>query len=142
LINASRTLLVGDAAGLVDPFTGEGVRFAIQSGRLAAEAILSGHPGHYAASIDRQIGRNHRLGLILMYLFYSLPHPCFELGVRNPFVTRALVDMLAGRIGYGRVIMYLVGTLPLFLPETVAAASWSAEKAMDRVRKSFIQFGQ
>lgn len=34
-----RTLLVGDAAGFVDAFTGEGIRYAIHSGILAASAI-------------------------------------------------------------------------------------------------------
>lgn len=137
-ISTHRTLLVGDAAGLVDPFSGEGIRFAIKSGRLAAEAILSGHPEHYATLVDRQIGRNHRLGIILTHLFYNFPQLCFELGVRNPFVTRALVDMLADRIGYGRVIMSLFGTLPLFLlSETVAglAKLVGGAKAMNRVRE-------
>jgi flavin-dependent dehydrogenase len=38
LANADH-LLVGDAAGLVNPFTGEGLSYAIQSGILAAHAI-------------------------------------------------------------------------------------------------------
>lgn len=37
-----RVLLVGDAAGLADPVTAEGISFAVRSGRLAAEAILAG----------------------------------------------------------------------------------------------------
>ncbi len=35
-------LLVGDAAGLADPLTGEGIYFALLSAQYAAEAILSG----------------------------------------------------------------------------------------------------
>jgi flavin-dependent dehydrogenase len=35
-----RALLAGDAAALVDPFLGEGIYYAIQSGQLAARAIL------------------------------------------------------------------------------------------------------
>jgi geranylgeranyl reductase family protein len=35
-----RVLLVGDAAGLVDPITREGIYFALRSGELAAEALL------------------------------------------------------------------------------------------------------
>ncbi|NHJ14124.1 MAG: NAD(P)/FAD-dependent oxidoreductase [Candidatus Thorarchaeota archaeon] len=37
-----RTILVGDAAGFVDAFTGEGIRFAIHSGILAAQAMEKG----------------------------------------------------------------------------------------------------
>jgi flavin-dependent dehydrogenase len=34
-------LLAGDAAGFVDPMTGDGLRFAIRGGELAAEAALA-----------------------------------------------------------------------------------------------------
>jgi flavin-dependent dehydrogenase len=33
-------LLAGDAAGFIDPMTGDGLRFAIRGGELAAEAAL------------------------------------------------------------------------------------------------------
>ena len=43
-------LLAGDAAGFVDPMTGDGLRFAIRGGELAAEAALAelrtGLPAH------------------------------------------------------------------------------------------------
>jgi flavin-dependent dehydrogenase len=138
-INTPRTLLVGDAAGLVDPFSGEGIRFAIKSGRLAAEAILCGHPERYASSVDRQIGRNHRLGINLTNLFYSLPQPYFELGARNPFVTRAILDMLADRIGYGGVLLQSIGTLPIFLlMETIVRMGglMGGPKVMDSLRRT------
>ena len=32
-------LLVGDAGGMVNPFNGEGIAYAMESGRLAAEVI-------------------------------------------------------------------------------------------------------
>jgi flavin-dependent dehydrogenase len=34
--------LVGDVARVVEPFTGEGIYYALRSGELAAEAIASG----------------------------------------------------------------------------------------------------
>ena len=43
-------LLAGDAAGFIDPMTGDGLRFAIRGGELAAQAALdelsSGAPAH------------------------------------------------------------------------------------------------
>jgi flavin-dependent dehydrogenase len=36
---AERTLLVGEAAGLVNPLTGEGIDYALESGKLAAEHL-------------------------------------------------------------------------------------------------------
>ena len=44
-----RVLLCGDAAGFVDPITGEGIGYAIESGAIAgtaiAEAVVAGQPG-------------------------------------------------------------------------------------------------
>ncbi len=41
-VQQGRALLVGDAAGLVEAFTGEGIFWAIRSGQLAAQAIVEG----------------------------------------------------------------------------------------------------
>jgi flavin-dependent dehydrogenase len=43
-----RMLLVGEAAGLVNPFTGEGIDYALESGELAASALLKGLSGNGA----------------------------------------------------------------------------------------------
>lgn len=51
-----RVLLVGDAAGLVNPLQGEGIAQAMDSGRAAAEAILGGidqAPDRYGAHLAR-----------------------------------------------------------------------------------------
>lgn len=40
--SSGRALLVGDAAGMVDPVFGEGIRYAMLSGRQAAECIIEG----------------------------------------------------------------------------------------------------
>jgi len=50
--NIPRELLVGDAAGLVDPITREGIFFALLSGQLAADSILGGGDAA-AAYVDR-----------------------------------------------------------------------------------------
>lgn len=40
-------ILIGDAAGHVDPISGEGIRYAIWSAELAAEAIIDGNPAKF-----------------------------------------------------------------------------------------------
>jgi len=42
-------ILIGDAAGHVDPIMGEGIRYAIWGAELAAEAILDGEPAKFDA---------------------------------------------------------------------------------------------
>ena len=56
-----RTLLVGDAAGLIDPLSGDGIYEALLSSRLAAEAVLDLLAGRqadlepYAARLEREL---------------------------------------------------------------------------------------
>jgi geranylgeranyl reductase family protein len=56
--SAGRVLLVGDAAGLVNPLQGEGIAQAMTSGRSAAEAIL-GAPGNAADEYRYRLARTH-----------------------------------------------------------------------------------
>ena len=53
-----RVLLVGDAAGLVNPLQGEGISQAMGSGRAAAEAVLGG-PGDAALRYRRFLGSTY-----------------------------------------------------------------------------------
>ena len=55
---AGRVLLVGDAAGLVNPLQGEGIAPAMTSACAAAEAIL-GAPAHAAVRYRRTLARSH-----------------------------------------------------------------------------------
>jgi flavin-dependent dehydrogenase len=44
---AGRVLLAGDAAGYLDPLTGEGLHLGLASARMAVDVIRSGTPGAY-----------------------------------------------------------------------------------------------
>ena len=74
-----RVLLVGDAAGLVDPITAEGISYALQSGQLAAEAICKGgfdvmRTGqNYQTLLEENILGDLRAGRLLARLIYDHP---------------------------------------------------------------------
>ncbi len=62
-----RVLLVGDAASLISPFTGEGIYSAIVSGALAGRAaVTAADPGReYAKALGARFGRQHRQARLL-----------------------------------------------------------------------------
>jgi flavin-dependent dehydrogenase len=93
---SGRTLLVGDAAGLVNPLQGEGISEALASGRAAAEAILCG--GDAAASycqwIDASYGRFQSIGGMLHRTFRSRPRATSALA--RMLVTAGRAPAIAG----------------------------------------------
>lgn len=55
-VTAERLFLVGDAARVVEPFTGEGIYYALRSGVLAAESIIrAGEPEKSYARAHRKL---------------------------------------------------------------------------------------
>ncbi len=110
-LQRGRVLLVGDAAGLLDPLSGEGIRHALRSGRLAAEAILAGDLSGYTHRVHQEIGRHLGAGRWLAHAFYGLPRLSFRLGARNPVVIGGLLRMLNGEVTYAD----LIGRIPGYL---------------------------
>ena len=109
-LSTRRCVLVGDAAGLVDPFYGEGIRYAMTSARLAAEAIAGDDLTRYEARIWADIGHNLATAGLLANTYYRLPWLCYQLGVRNPAVIRQFVDPLSERFSYQGVARRIIAT--------------------------------
>lgn len=57
---AGRVLLVGDAAGYLDPLTGEGIGLAIGCAEAAVECLAADRPGSYEGAW-RRLTRDHRM---------------------------------------------------------------------------------
>jgi geranylgeranyl reductase family protein len=70
-ISGDGYLRIGDAAHLVDPFTGEGIGFAIVSGHIAADVIAGGHMADYEpllrAKLEQKFKTNERLVRLFRY---------------------------------------------------------------------------
>jgi len=63
---SGRVLFAGDAAGVVDPMTGEGIAQAIESGMLASESIATG--ADYPRLVRRTLGRDLRFAQALQHI--------------------------------------------------------------------------
>ena len=96
-----RALLVGDAAGLVDPLTGDGMYEAFVSGRLAAAAILDLLSGArstlepYARALVCELGPHTAASWAAKSALERFPRLTFQL-TRPPFVWRAIEGLVRG----------------------------------------------
>lgn len=114
-LQRGRTLLVGDAAGLMDPLLGEGIRHAVDSGYLAAKSVSSRSPQRYSQRIHQEIGRDLLWGRLWGRLFYGYPRGSFRLGVRNPLFVQDFLRLFAGEISYRRMLARAVPNVLLGL---------------------------
>ena len=89
-------LLAGDAAGLVGPLTGEGIRYAIQSAGIAAKAIIAGEVGNYSRLIYRQISSDFRFSYLMRSLFFLWPKYCYRHGIKRESASNDLARILCG----------------------------------------------
>lgn len=79
IISSGSVLLAGDAAGLVDPLTGEGLYYAISSGRIAAECSFEYLNGNrhdlsgYPQAVNKELIPELTAAKSLLYYFNAYP---------------------------------------------------------------------
>jgi geranylgeranyl reductase family protein len=106
-------LAVGDAGGLVDPITGEGLYYAIRSGDLASNLVLDGQHSPerkgemYRTLLRRDFIEDLEFGAALAkrlflgrFLFRSAPARMVEYIRRSPRFYDLMQDLFAGTQGY------------------------------------------
>jgi geranylgeranyl reductase family protein len=100
-IAGARALLVGDAAGLIDPVSGDGMYECFVSSRLAAAAILELLGGRaatlepYAAAVDAELASLHRASWQLKRALDRWPRASWRLA-RTGLVWRTVERLLLG----------------------------------------------
>jgi geranylgeranyl reductase family protein len=119
---------VGDAAGLVDPITGEGLYYAIRSADLAARSLISGGTGasdaaqHYRRSLRRDFAldlefASHLAKRVFLgrFLFASVPARMVQFTRFSPKFSAIMQDLFAGTQTYrglkDRLLSNLNGSL-------------------------------
>lgn len=105
-ISGDGFLLLGDAAGLIDPFSGEGIANAIRSGRIAADHVRkafsanqfsSNYLSQYDDEIYRKMGAEFKLSrqLQMMCRYPWLMELLFRKAKNNDVFRQFIIDALA-----------------------------------------------
>jgi flavin-dependent dehydrogenase len=123
-VSGERWMAVGDAAGLVDPVTGEGIYYAIRSGDLAAQAVLnetlapgerhrlysSALRGEFLEDLTFAAGLAKRF-FLQRFLFSSVPDRMIQLMRHSPSMTLIVQDLFAGTQNYLELKKRLMNSL-------------------------------
>jgi flavin-dependent dehydrogenase len=125
-------LAVGDAGGLVDPITGEGLYYAIRSADLASRVVIadSHAPAEksqaYRALLEHDFAKDLALGARLAkhvflgnFLFGTVPARMVQFMRRSPRFLALMEDLFAGTQNYEGLRNRLLGNLNGTLHEIV-----------------------
>jgi geranylgeranyl reductase family protein len=109
-----RALLVGDAAGVLDPVSGDGIYEALVSGKLAAEHILTDSLEGYEPALRERLDPLSSAGWGAKKALDRFPRAVFAI-MRLPVTWRVLEKLMLGEVahpgeakGAGRTAMRLI----------------------------------
>jgi flavin-dependent dehydrogenase len=112
-----RWALIGDAAALADPITGEGIFYALRSGQLLADAVMGGgSPQRYEERAMAEFGHDLMRAARLCKRFFApgFTDRMLDYADRSPALARVLGDLVLGKQDYMSLKRRLVMTLPRF----------------------------
>lgn len=108
-LHTSRALLAGEAAGVSDPLTAEGIRPAIFTGVQAAVAIKQSLLGDsealpsYTQTIQEQWGSEMALAQRLAGVYHQFPGIAYKVGIKKPAAARIMSKILCGESRYADI---------------------------------------
>lgn len=122
VLHTEKAVIIGEAAGILDPLTGEGIRPAIWTGLQASIAIDKALQGdskalsEYTQTVEKEWGNNMVLAQRLAGIFYQFPKIAYKVGVKRPGAGKMMAQILSGKLSYSDI----------------------TDRAMSRLKKSLI----
>jgi flavin-dependent dehydrogenase len=110
--------LVGDAAALADPITGEGIYYALRSAAVLADALRdNGSPARYPARALDDFGHELVKAAALRERFFAprFARRMIAFSRKSSAVREVLADLVLGRQGYVGLKSRLIRAGPRFL---------------------------
>ncbi len=108
---ADGLLLVGDAGGMVNPFNGEGIAYAMESGRLAAEVVAQAFARPDDAGRERVLSSYPTVMKDALGGYYTLGR-WFARAIGNPEVMRLATKYGLPRTTLMRFLLKIMANLP------------------------------
>ena len=124
-IGGERWGLLGDAAALADPITGEGIYYALRSAEVLADTLREeGSVRRYPERALESFGRELLKAAALHQRFYApgFARRMVRFAARSGAVREVLGDLVLGEQGYDGLKRRLVRAGPRFAAEYVASA--------------------
>jgi flavin-dependent dehydrogenase len=120
-IAGPRWALVGDAAGLTDPITGEGIYYALRSAVVLADTLRTdGSTARYPERALADFGRELLKAAALRDRFYSpgFSERMIRYASRSSAIRGVLGDLVLGEQGYHDLKRRLLWAAPRFLVQS------------------------
>lgn len=95
-IQKGRAMLIGDAAGLVEALTGEGIYYAVCSGQIAAQAIATNTHTQYQTRLDDELMSDLLIARHSAAFYRWQPWICYMSAIHSPRAWRLLCKVLRG----------------------------------------------
>jgi flavin-dependent dehydrogenase len=102
-LRKGQVIVAGDAAGLLDPWTREGISFALRSGALAGRHAASGDLDGYVAAVNGTLARDMHAGRTLLSAF-TRHTGTFHRGLNTPKGWGAFVKMCRSEISLSELV--------------------------------------
>ncbi len=124
-----RTILVGDAAGFVDTFLGEGIFYAIKSGYLAAKVVRNSFENNKFSKKDlkqyetlcyNEFDRDLKASLFFAFQTHTHPELLLSFLENDMNIQQCFIEIVEGKKGYYDLLRKIIVRSPLVFANTMA----------------------